>query len=446
MTADPKSSRISVPQVVLPLPGHLDETPVFISNSPEIVLQAGILVSTFAPGGKSNPSAHLDYPLSGRFDIFFHHITDIAQAASSKTLFLGLLIGNSSDDEVHLRVLNAVSYLTRNDAPFLVLDAVIDNSDAKTYAGPGDRVMLDLLCNAKLKDWDDCITLRPRETKVVCSLPLPVNALFHQRNGRTGFISLDSDRPVQVALLSAFAEGRGIWSERKPELNDWMNLLNTASLVQPRDKQPTPPNAAGELIYGRTAGVARGSIWRGAITNDETQSRFLAREGQLVSYPISTVRGGTLGTNQIQAAPLAVRYPDTAYMAHGNYSVLYDLVLPIYNPTETELLIGLTFQSPLKSCNETTELRFLREPPNSIVFRGNIKFQWKDKNLEERSMLIHLVQKQGQMQDSLVELELPPKWQIDVNVSLRYPPDCTPPQVLTISAKANQEGSHLRQR
>jgi len=268
-------------------------------------------------------------------------------------------------------------------------------------------------------------------------LPVPVSSMFHQRNGRSGFISLDSEGPVQVALLSAFAEGRGIFPERKPELKDWMNILNTASLVHPRDKHPTPPEAAGELIYGRTAGVARGSIWRGSITNDETHSRFLVDRGQIISYPISTVRGGTLGTNQIQSAPLMVRYSDTAYTAHGNYSLLYDLILPIYNPTESDLLVGLTFQSPLKNCIEATELRFLREPPNAIVFRGNIKFQWKDKSSEERNELIHLVQKQGQMQDSLVELELHPREQIDVKVSLRYPPDCTPPQVLTISAKAN---------
>jgi hypothetical protein len=222
-----------------------------------------------------------------------------------------------------------------------------------------------------------------------------------------------------------------------------MNILNTAPLVHPRDKHPTPPGAAGELIYGRTAGVARGSKWRGSITNDETQSRFLVDEGQIVSYPIGTVCGGTLGTHQIQSAPLMVRYPDTAYVAHGNYSLLYDLMLPIYNPTESDLLVGLTFQSPLKNCTEATELRFLREPPNAIVFRGNIKFQWKDKTSEERSKLIHLVQKQGQMQHSLVELELGPKEQIDVRVSLRYPPDCTPPQVLTISTKANQKESHL---
>jgi Protein of unknown function (DUF3370) len=130
-----------------------------------------------------------------------------------------------------------------------------------------------------------------------------------------------------------------------------------------------------------------------------------------------------------------VRYSDTAYLAHGNYGVLYDLTLPIYNHSDSELCVGLSFQSPLKSWNESTSLRFFKPPPNTTVFRGNIKFQWKGKDGEERIKLVHLVQKEGQMQDSLIEFVLSPNELTEVNVSLRYPPDCTPPHVLTISAR-----------
>ena len=259
---------------MLPLPGHLDDTPVFFSNSPEVVLQSGVLLSTFAADEESSPEAHLDFPLSGRFDVFFHHIADATKATSPRTLYLGLLVGNSSADDVNLRVLNATSYLTRPDAPFTVLNPAIDNDDAKVYAGPGDRVMLDVLCDSKQKGWDDSIILSAHETKVLCSLPIPVNSFFHQLNGRSGFISLLSDGPLHLALLAAFAEDRGICQEREPELKDWMHILKTGSLVEPRDKQPTPLDAPGELIYGRTAGVAKGAIWRGSITNDDLHSRF----------------------------------------------------------------------------------------------------------------------------------------------------------------------------
>jgi hypothetical protein len=62
------------PQEVRPLPGGLDTVPVFNSNSPELVLEPGILLSTFPPGGMAHPEAHLDYALSGRFDVFAHHV------------------------------------------------------------------------------------------------------------------------------------------------------------------------------------------------------------------------------------------------------------------------------------------------------------------------------------------------------------------------------------
>lgn len=61
-------------QEVRALPGSLDEVPVFNSNSPEVVQQDGILLSTFPPEGMANPEAHLNYAFNGRFDIFAHHI------------------------------------------------------------------------------------------------------------------------------------------------------------------------------------------------------------------------------------------------------------------------------------------------------------------------------------------------------------------------------------
>ena len=78
------------------------------------------------------------------------------------------------------------------------------------------------------------------------------------------------------------------------------------------------------------------------------------------------------------------------------------------------------------------------------MFRGNIKFHWKDKDGQERTKLIHLVQKQGQMQDSLIEFVLSPGELTEVNVNLRYPADCTPPHVLTVSARDDKKESQLR--
>ncbi len=50
-------------QKILALPGGLDSIDVFNSNSPELVLESGILLSTFPQKGRAHSEAHLDYEL-----------------------------------------------------------------------------------------------------------------------------------------------------------------------------------------------------------------------------------------------------------------------------------------------------------------------------------------------------------------------------------------------
>jgi hypothetical protein len=54
-----------------------------------------------------------------------------------------------------------------------------------------------------------------------------------------------------------------------------------------------------------------------------------------------------------------------------------------------------------------------------------------------QTRFIHLVQQQGQMADPLVKLSLPPGQQRSVDVQFLYPPDATPPQVLTVRTLSN---------
>src|SRR5208337_4192798 len=99
-----KRERITVHQKVLPLPGDLDGTPVFNSNSPEIVNQSGVLLSTFPPAGKAHASAHLDYTMGGRFDVFFHHVTDASKTGTGRTLYLGMVVQNATERTIFLKV------------------------------------------------------------------------------------------------------------------------------------------------------------------------------------------------------------------------------------------------------------------------------------------------------------------------------------------------------
>jgi len=419
-----------IAQTVSRLPGALDDIPVFHSNSPELVLEAGILLSTFPEGGKKFSHAHLNYAVEGKFALFFHHSTDSTKTTRPNTLYLGALLGNSSDRPVSVYKTGGASYATKPDAPFVVLDAVLNNDDKLHFAGPGDRVSLDLLTQLTEPEHSQPVMLEPGETKLFQSFPLPKGFILTPLNGRTGLFQFDCDGPVNLAVVSAFAEP-GFLSEKPPAVGQFLQVLKDGDLVAPRDKTPTVPGASGELIYGRVAGVAKGASWNGTIASD-SQSEFSIRAGQTFSFPLCTVIGGTLGSEQVQSAPMLCRYQDTAYQSHGNYGVTYNLNLPIRNADAMPINIEFTFQSPLKNSNQADSLNFLTQSQRT-VFRGTVKFSWTD-SLSGRSQtkLIHLVQTQGMVGTALLELNVEPGDLQIVDFSFIYPADCTPPHVLTI--------------
>ena len=110
-------------QLVLPLPGKLDNIPVFNSNSPEGVKADGILLSTFPATDKKFPAAHLNYPLEGRFDLFAHHFSYYPK--DSQTLYLGIIVNNPGKKPVTVDVLAAASYLLP-EAPYVTLLSYIE--------------------------------------------------------------------------------------------------------------------------------------------------------------------------------------------------------------------------------------------------------------------------------------------------------------------------------
>ncbi|PLZ98465.1 hypothetical protein CI592_20005, partial [Fischerella thermalis CCMEE 5328] len=188
------------------------------------------------------------------------------------------------------------------------------------------------------------------------------------------------------------------------------------------------------IIYGRVAGVANGSFWRAFIT-DRPKSKYLTipQPGQAYSYALSTVPGGTLGTGQIQSAPMLVRYPDTAYLAHGNYGIQYSLKFPLSNNTQTPQKVTISMQTPLKEDQLVKPgLRFLSTPAKQVFFRGTVRLGYKDDQGKQQTQFVHLVQKRGQAGEPLVVLNMKPGDKRLVQVDFLYPPDATPPQVLTV--------------
>lgn len=132
----------AAPEVVQPhevraLPGQLDQFPVFNSNSPELVQSEGILLSTFPAGNKKSPAAHLNFPFSGRFDLFIHHIARAQTAQEQRSLYLGVLLHNPSSQPVKVLILQANSYLSDREAPFIDLPARCPIPGVESLRGRG---------------------------------------------------------------------------------------------------------------------------------------------------------------------------------------------------------------------------------------------------------------------------------------------------------------------
>ena len=442
----PSPEEFVVEQSVRPLPGDLNDVPVFNSNSPELVEESGILLSTFPPTGMAVPEAHLDFPFSGRFDIFAHHVYkaldyDEENPELLDSLYIGILVNNPGTEPVNVRVMSGASYLSQPDAPFVELPDFVPFSPLKpVYAGPGSRVAGDML-QGRLQDiFPPTLAIPPGESRMLLNQPIPIRELDQPINGRSTLAYLESDGPVYVASMAQFAtveeSADGGVVESAPTQAAWETLLQESGLAGPRDLEPAPlPLAEGDrLIYGRVAGVSQGSEWKATLTDTLTTKQLtIPSAGEAFSYGISLLYAGTMGTSQNQSAEMLVRYPDTAYQSHGNYGVRYSLTLPLQNSTDRAQTVTVALETPIKEDTLSEDgLRFLEPLPTQTFFRGPIQVRYQNDRGLPVIRNIHIVMKRGQSGIPLATLTLPPLTSRTVDVALIYPADSTPPQVLTV--------------
>lgn len=416
-------------QEIRPLPGELDRVLVFNSNSPEVVQTEGILLSTFPALGKQVPAAHLNQPLVGRFDFFSHHI--VRSARQQRTLYQGALVYNPNNEPVNLEILQAVSHATNPDAPFVQLPSMVENPDGRVYSGPGSRVMNEILRNVRQPEFPTKIEIPPQQSRMIFNLPILPGS------GRTTYMRLQTNAPVYMANLAMYALGNSREGVRAPLLEEWQNLLVTGRLAEPRDRTPTDPSKVGiegeEKIFGRVAGVSIGAEWYARITDRPGEDKLsIPQPGRGISYPINTVTRITLGTNQVQSAPMVVRYPDTAINGHGNYGVHYRAILPLANNTGNPQTVTISIQTPFKQEYARDRLFFVEPPQGQVFFRGTVRVSYRDDNRQPQVRYFHLVQRQGEQGQPLVTLRMPASDRRVVTVNFFYPPDATPPQVLTV--------------
>ena len=426
---------IVIPQQTRPLPGGLDQVPVFNSNNPEVVKTEGILLSTFPPQGKRVPGAHLEFPFQGRFDLFSHHIARAIETPNDlRSLYLGVIVYNPGSEPVTVDVLQAASYLSQPDAEFIDLPPHLDNTLGELYAGPGDRAMNDVLRGKRQAGWVDRLVIPPRQSRMLMNLPIPVRPLTPPLNGRSTLARLYSNGAVYMANLAMFAKQNPDGSERAPTLEEWEALLESGDFAGPRETAPSPPDRPkGPEIYGRVAAVAQGSQWRTQVTDPDSLSLAIPQRGQAYSYGLSTLLAGKMGTGQNQSATLLTRYPGTAYEAHGNYGIEYNLTFPLVNNTEAPQTVQVLLQTPLKEdALSKPGLQFRQPPYASVYFRGTVRLRYSDDRGLPRTQYWHLVQRRGQRGEPLATLTMPPGDRRLVQVDFLYPPDATPPQMLTI--------------
>uniref|UniRef100_A0ACD5H1P7 DUF3370 family protein n=1 Tax=Desertifilum tharense IPPAS B-1220 TaxID=1781255 RepID=A0ACD5H1P7_9CYAN len=156
--------------------------------------------------------------------------------------------------------------------------------------------------------------------------------------------------------------------------------------IRPRN----PPFLAGWY------GVSQGSRWQAEIKDSEAVDYLsIPATGNAISYVLSTLHLVTLGTNQIQSAPMLRRYPDTAYYAHSNYSVEYDLTLPLINNSDRIQDVTLSLSSPLKDEGGTDRLLFHNPRVDQVHFRGTVKLRYQSDKREAQTRYVHIVQRRG---------------------------------------------------
>ncbi|MCS7030460.1 MAG: DUF3370 domain-containing protein [Gloeomargarita sp. SKYG116] len=435
----PSPQEVFRPQSVRPLTGRLNRVPLFNSNSPELVFTEGILLSTFPPQGMRHPPAHLHYAFRGEFAAFLHHIADAPGAQDDRTFYLGFLIGNPGPQPATITLRQGASFLTQPDAPFVALPPLVPNPLGWVYSGPGSRLTDFLLRGGHQPLAPSVVVIPPGEERVLLNQPIPTRRLGINRNARSVVLRLHSDQPVYAASLGLFATVTPDGQEAPPSLERWRQLLREGNLAGPRDLAPTPLDApAGQFRYGRVSGVALGTLWRAVLTDPNQDTLAIPAPGDAISYGISLLPRGRMGTDQDQTAPMLVRYPDTAYRTHGNYTVHYSLTLPLVNRQSQARRVVLGLESPLKTDRNEGGLRFWQPPAPQVFFRGTVRVRYIDDTGLPRVRDSHLVLRRGQMLEPLVEMNMAPGQKRLVQVSLLYPPDASPPQMLTLLTRDEQ--------
>ena len=204
-----------------------------------------------------------------------------------------------------------------------------------------------------------------------------------------------------------------------------------------RDLAAVPFDPAGPVPkgfrYGRVAGVSVGDVWNADLT---ALAAGLA-PGARLGVPVASLYLNRLGTGQNQSAAMRSRYADTAYQAHGNYGVRYELAVELRNPDAASRSYDLALSHPARVVGDkpATAAVFMDPPGKPVMFRGPVQVRYHADDAAPVNRFVHLVVRHGEELPPFETVVVPPKGKRKVWVTLYYPADATPPQLLTIARK-----------
>lgn len=108
-------------------------------------------------------------------------------------------------------------------------------------------------------------------------------------------------------------------------------------------------NSKGGFVFGRVAGVAESSAYRGVLSNSEDHTRLLTDRAGEQSFAFNTKQGNDLGTGRVKSSPLARRDANAAYASYLNYGAEMNLGGVFHNPPHTPKRVRLFLDSPVAS-------------------------------------------------------------------------------------------------
>lgn len=417
---------------LLALPGGLDGTLVFNSNNPEIVTEEGITLSTLAAPTPSASPAFLDLAFAGRFSVFSHHIAR-DRRLGERLLHLGLLAHNPLDRPVTLRLLAGASFLSQPDAPFLPLGPVLPDPEGLVHAGPGDRAA-SVLLRGRSSLAPTTWLLPARSTRLLLDLPLPTEVEVPPPiNGRTTMLRLEASGRVHLSEVAAFAPRDPSGAFVPLQQADFERVLARGRRAGPEEgaataydpRKPAPPG----FRYGRVGGVTQGDAWRG----DLSAAVAVLGAGERLGVPIASVFLNRLGTPAAQSAPVRVRYAGSAFEGHGNYGVAYTLDLTLHNPDRAPRAYALSLSHPLGATGVGPAARalYVAPPEPAVTFRGTVRVDDVPASLSV-PRYTHLTLRRGQQGEPFEVLAVAGRETRAARISLIYPADATPPQLLVV--------------